>query len=57
MLAYLLNKNLDGQKLLQDIQNLINKTTSAKDRILIVQIKEIDQDSTAHIPKIEHKQT
>jgi len=55
MLAYTLNNSLDGQKLLQDIQNLINKTNHIQDRVMIIDIKQISQESSDHIKKIEHK--
>lgn len=55
MLTYSLNKQIDSQKLLENIQNLINKSDPTKDRIMIIQIKNIDQESRAHILKLEHK--
>jgi len=58
MLAYTLNKQLDGNKILLDIQNLINQYDSGNnEKILVIQIKEIIGDSNAHIPKLEYKAT
>jgi hypothetical protein len=58
MLAYTLNKQLDGNKILLDIQNLINQYDSGNnEKILVIQIKEIVNDSNAHIPKLEYKDT
>lgn len=56
MLAYKLDKQLNGKKILNDIQNLVNKYNSKiQEKILVIQIKDISMDSTAHIPKIEYK--
>jgi hypothetical protein len=55
MLVYCLNKNLDGQKILQDIQNLISKSPQNKDLILVIKVQEIGVDNNNLIPKIEYK--
>jgi hypothetical protein len=57
MLAYCLDKNIDSQKLLRDIQNLINSYTKQPQDslILTVRIIKVEQDTTEHIPKLEHK--
>lgn len=56
MLAYCLNKPIDGNKLLQDIQNLIQKEQESGDSmILVVKIQKVSSESTAHILKLEHK--
>lgn len=57
MLAYSLNKNLDGNKILKDIQNLISDYNGNNDKILVIQIREIVKDSTDHIPKLEYKKS
>jgi EAL domain-containing protein (putative c-di-GMP-specific phosphodiesterase class I) len=57
MLAYCLNKKLDSQKLLQDIQDLINNNNFDPNDTLILKITltKVSNDSTAHIKKIEYK--
>ena len=56
MLAYTLDKPIDGNKLLQDIQNLIQKQNSAGvQMILVIKLQEIVSDNTSHIPKLEYK--
>lgn len=56
MLAYALDKPIDGNKLLQDIQNLIQKQNgSGIQMILVIKLQEIVSDSTSHIPKLEYK--
>lgn len=56
MLAYTLDKPIDGNKLLQDIQNLIQKQNSSEvQMILVIKLQEIVSDSTSHIPKLEYK--
>jgi hypothetical protein len=58
MLAYCLNKNLDSQKLLQDIQNLVNKHNQDPNNqlILTIRVVKINQETVEHIPKLEYKQ-
>ena len=58
MIAYRLDKNIDGQKILDDIQNLVQKFMQKEaDQIpiLYIDIRSITQDDTSMIPKIEYK--
>lgn len=57
MLAYVLNKNIDSQKLLQDIQNLINNhpKESNDTLVLTIRVTNIQQDVVDDIPKLEYK--
>ena len=58
MIAYVLDKDIPGEKILQDIQNLIAKFKSGsqdKIPILYIDIRTISHDDTSIIPKIEHK--
>jgi len=58
MIAYSLNKNIDGQKILQDIQKLINKYSNnhtSKQLILTIRVNEIAQDNDDYILKLEYK--
>lgn len=55
MLAYCLNKDLNGQKILSDIQKLIDKSVKSPSSILVIQIKEIVTETSDLIPKIEYK--
>jgi hypothetical protein len=56
MLAYSLNKNLDGQKILQDMQSLVSKyNTKDNNFVLVIQVKEVVVDNNSFIPKIEYK--
>lgn len=59
MLAYVLNKTIDSQKLLQDIQNLINNYPKEPNDSLVLSIRitKIEQDTSEHIPKLEYKQS
>lgn len=61
MIAYVLNNNIDSQKLIRDIQELINKTLSndpnQNGHILKIEIKPISRDDTAMIPKLEFKES
>lgn len=54
MLAYKLDSNIDGNKLLNDIQKLIHKSnlTPDKEYLLIIKIVSIDYNDTAAIPKL-----
>jgi hypothetical protein len=58
MIAYCLSQNINGQKLLEDIQNLVAKKMQqnheSKPLVLIIDIKEVVNDTTSHIPKIEY---
>jgi len=57
MLAYALNKTIDSQKLLMDIQNLINNYPKEPNDSLVLSIRitKIEQDTSEHIPKLEYK--
>jgi hypothetical protein len=56
MLAYSLNKNIDAQKVFEDITNLINKTVEPnKNYVLVIRLQEINLDNHDLIPKIEYK--
>ena len=59
MLAYVLNRTIDSQKLLQDIQNLINNYPKEPNDSLVLSIRitKIEQDTSEHIPKLEYKQS
>ncbi len=58
MIAYVLDKEIGTEKVLRDINNLINKFRSESPEqipILVIQIKSISKDDTSLIPKLEHK--
>lgn len=58
MLAYILNQNIDGNKLLSDIQKLISKFQQDNPNdtpILVVDIKSVSYEDTSLIPKLETK--
>lgn len=58
MLAYILNQNIDGNKLLSDIQKLISKFQQDNPNatpIVIVDIKSVSYEDTSLIPKLETK--
>jgi len=57
MLAYVLDRAIDSQKLLQDIQNLINNYPKEPNDSLVLSIRitKIEQDTSEHIPKLEYK--
>lgn len=60
MIAYKLDKDINGQELLNSIQNLINKSrenNSLADSILIIKIVNISHDDTSMIPKLKHKES
>jgi hypothetical protein len=58
MLAYVLNKQIDGKKILSDIQQLVSKeTTDGNDILLFIQIKRINYTTNDLIPKITHQST
>lgn len=55
MIYYKLDKNLSGEKIIQDIQKLVSsiKPESLKDKVLVVQIKDIfDHTGDNPIPKL-----
>jgi hypothetical protein len=58
MLAYILDKNISGEKILKDIQKLVRKYhTDSQDqtKILTITIKTITSDNHSFIPKLELK--
>lgn len=55
MLAYSLNKDLNGNKILSDLQKLIDKHRITSSSLLVIQIREICSEVSEHIPKIEYK--
>jgi hypothetical protein len=61
MISYCLNKEINGQKLLEDIQKIVtNKISETQDPaslVLVIDVKQISQTTTEHIIKIEHKTT
>jgi hypothetical protein len=59
MICYKLDKNIDGNKILQDIQKLISKNsnTDNKEIVLVISIKQITNHSgDSLIPKLEYKE-
>lgn len=55
MLAYKLNQNIDGEKLLKDIQKLILKNIGPdKEYLLVVKVQEINYDDNLSIPKLTY---
>ena len=50
-----LNKQIDANRLLQQIQNLINKTSVTPDSILQISILSVGYDDLEIIPKLEYK--
>jgi hypothetical protein len=60
MISYVLDKDIPGEKILQDIQNLIAKfKSSSQDKIpiLYIDIRTISHDDASIIPKIECKKS
>jgi hypothetical protein len=58
MIAYRLDKNIDSQKILNDIQNLVKdfmQKTPDKIPILYIDIRSITREDTNPIPKITYK--
>lgn len=56
MLAYKLNQQIDGNKLLQTIQKYISKNVkNDKEYLLVIKIQEISYSSDEHIAKLEYK--
>ena len=59
MIAYVLDKEISGEKILQDIQKLIVEFKKKNNNpestpILYINIKTITREDTTLIPKIEH---
>jgi hypothetical protein len=58
MIVYSLNKNISGDKILKDINSMIEnfkKHNSATDILLVIDIKTISHDDNSLIPKLEYK--
>jgi hypothetical protein len=58
MIYYRLNKSIDGNKILQDIQKLVSKNsnTDNEEMILVISVKKITNNSgDSLIPKLEYK--
>lgn len=56
MLAYKLNQQIDGNKLLQTIQKYISQNVkNDKEYLLVIKIQEISYSSDDHIAKLEYK--
>jgi hypothetical protein len=58
MIAYVLNKQIDGEKILKDIQQLVNsynKNYPNQTPVLTISIRTISHDDTSLIPKLEFK--
>ena len=58
MLFYRLDKDIPAEKIVQDIQNLVQKFSQSNPQdipILTISIKTISQENTSIIPKIENK--
>jgi len=56
MIAITLDKEINGNWLLQQVHNEINKCGTGKDRILYIEIKNIEQTIDDFIPKLEYKE-
>lgn len=54
-LYFKLDKPIDGNKLLQSLQKLINDSQVNEKSILEISIKNIAYDDTEIIPKLEYK--
>ena len=52
-LYYRLDKNLDGNKIIQDIKRLVEGRENLSNNILQIYIKSISNDDTSIIPKLE----
>ena len=49
------NKQIDANKLLHEIKNLIHKTNITSDSILQISILNVGYDNNEIIPKLEYK--
>lgn len=57
MISYSLNKNISGEKILQDIQRLVSKYQEPKDSlVLTIRVEKISRDDNSLIPKLEYKE-
>jgi hypothetical protein len=56
MISYAINKKIDGQQLLNDIQKLIGqKVSKDQESVLVIDIKNISYTTNELIPKITHE--
>jgi hypothetical protein len=56
MISYAINKKIDGQQLLNDIQKLIDqKVSKDQESVLVIDIKNISYTTNELIPKITHE--
>lgn len=57
MLVYKLNQNIDSQRLIEQIQQLVQKKVNSPDKefLLVIDVKEISYSDDSSIPKIEYK--
>ena len=56
MLVYKLNQQIDGNRLLNDIQKFVSKNIQPdKESLLVIRIQEINYNNDGAIPKIEYK--
>jgi len=55
MIYVRLNKNIDPNKLLNSIQNMLSKYGDITDCIMKIEIVKITQDDDYMIPKLEYK--
>jgi hypothetical protein len=58
MIAYSLDKNISGEKILQDIQShtdLVKRNSQGQSLVLYIDIRPITSENTSLIPKIEYK--
>jgi len=53
--SFSLNKQLDAQYILNIMGEMINKTNEMSDRILVIEIKSVSQDSIM-LPLLEYKE-
>ncbi|NBP03671.1 MAG: hypothetical protein EBU90_26960 [Proteobacteria bacterium] len=56
MIAITLNKEINGNILLQQIDNEIKRCGSGEDKILYIEVKQITNTNNELIPKIEYKE-
>lgn len=58
MLSYVLNKKIDGNQIISDIQNLISwqniETSESENYILVIQLKKISYTTSDYIPKLTY---
>lgn len=58
MIAYSLKNKISGEKLLQEIDRMINKSQEPKDSlILYIDVRSVSQENNSLIPKLEYKGT